>query len=182
MICPYCQTQNRADARICSTCGYLLASGPPLANAGGRRVGEAKRVPKRPVSLLERMENSKKGIAVVFTIVVVVILLAFYLTVQIHEDEAYLSPQILYRYASGSGSTPPEVQIWGDVYNWGDSEGSCRLRIVISDDDGHRLTDAFNVGPVPPHGSVAVSKTYEWNYLYDPVEHPTAPVIVSVSL
>ena len=115
-------------------------------------------------------------------IVVVVILVSFYVFYQLHVDDASLSATLRYRYIPGTASSNPSVHIWGDVHNWGDSEGNGKLTIVITDDEGHRFSDTFRVGPVPPKGGVPVDKTYQWNYVYDPIEHPVAPVEVSFSI
>jgi hypothetical protein len=158
-----------------------LASGPLPSEARRPGVSGRTRAVKKPTTLIERVENSKKGIALVLCIVVVVILVSFYSVFQIHKDDALLSPEMYYRYVPATSTSAPTVHVWGDVYNWGDSEGTCRLTVIITDDEGHRLKDTFSVGPVHPHESVEVDKVYPWNYFYDSIEHPVAPIDVSVT-
>lgn len=161
---------------MCPTCGYLLASGSPLEPTERRWTATKEPPSRRPVSFREAVENSKKGIALVLVIVIIIILASFYLVYQLHKDDAYLGVTLFYRYSAGNGTVGSNVHVWGDVYNWGQSTGSGKLTITITDDEGHRLVDSFKVGPVEPQHSVGVDKTYSWNYYYDPIEHPNAPI------
>lgn len=167
---------------MCPTCGFLLASGPLLDQEPRKRTALNPSAPRRPVSSLERLENSKKGIAVVVLIVVVVIVASLYLYVNLHGDDAYLGATLFFRYSAGNSTSGPNVHVWGSVYNWGESSGSGKITIIVTDDEGHRFEDSFRVGPISPHEGVSVDKTYPWNHVYDPIEHPVAPVEVSYSI
>jgi len=132
--------------------------------------------------MIERIDNSKKGIVVVFVIVVVVIIASFYIFGMTHKDDPYLSATLYYRYLPGTGASVPTVHVWGEVYNWGAETGKGRLTVIITDDEGHKMSDTIEVGQVPPHLGVSVDKTYQWNHVYDQTEHPIAPVVVSYHL
>jgi len=165
VICPICGTRNEPGTRLCSTCGFILGSAPadPL---GDRLIEKQGYALLRPASRLEKLENTKRGIALVLALVIIVIVVAIIAAVNLFSDDAVLSATLFYDYFPGTGSSPGTVRIWGNVLNWGESAGSGHLTITISDNAGHVLKDRIDVGPVPPNGAVAVGKTYVWDYGY----------------
>jgi hypothetical protein len=182
MPCPVCGSENPPNTRMCSTCGYLLASGPIPEAPRGRKIRSEVGPDRRPVSTIERVENSRKWMVLALVVVIVVILASFYLYVQLHKDDALLSATLFYRYVPASGSNSSYVHVWGDVYNWGSSEGSGKLTIVITDDQGHRSQNSFKVGPVSPHDSVDIDKSYPWDYSYGSAEQALASIEVSFTI
>lgn len=179
MKCQICGMVNPPGTRMCQACGFLMRA---EVQTPGTKTGRLQPPAKRSLTKRQMFENSRAAAVLLAVIIVVVIIVAFVVFVKMHEDDAHLSATIYYRYDDGGGTDTPTVRVWGDVHNWGDGPGGCRLTLVISDDQGHSYTDTLNLGDVPAHEGVPVDKTYPWDFRYDPLAYPDAPVTVSYSL
>ena len=99
-------------------------------------------------------------------IVVIVIVASFLLYYQMHKDDPYFGATVWYRYVAPSDTSDGSVHVWGSVQNWGESDGSCCLRIFISDDQGRESSHSIEVGPVPADGGLGFDEYLPWPYSY----------------
>ncbi len=166
MRCIHCGSPNPPGTKLCSNCGFILRDESTTVPA--RRTQRSRQVAKRPAggSLRVRVENSVFGVALVLVIVVVVIFASFFVYFALHKDDPYLSATLFYRYIPPSDTNDGSVRVWGSVLNWGDSDGSCCLRIHISDEQGRSESHSVDVGPVPADGGLGFEEIFAWPYAY----------------